>query len=270
MFGPEFVHNVLAPAAEGQPGFIHALVQGGMLLWNTNMPLWNALVAFLQIAIGLVLFLPVGNKVWKLGVITSIVWGSIIWMFGEGVGQLFTGTASLYTGAPGAAAIYIVLSVLLIYRDRISVHVYPKILGGIFVGGAFLQIQPTLWSMEGMMSNFMMSTQSHFVVINAIPIYVSSLAMLAPAMYNIPLILAPLIIGLGLLFQPTKWIGALAGVFLLFVWWFGQDFGGLFTLMVNTATDPSTAPLLAVMLIPLFVQKESSTVYDAVSLVTQS
>jgi hypothetical protein len=42
-------------------------------------------------------------------------------------------------------------------------------------------------------------------------------------------------------------------LFLFVVWWVSQDFGGIFTFPKGMATDPNSAPLLVLFLIPLFI-----------------
>jgi hypothetical protein len=66
-------------------------------------------------AIGLALLHP---RCYRLGLALSVMWGLAVWCFGQGLGGLLTGTASPLTGAPGAAVIYLLVSLILWPADR--------------------------------------------------------------------------------------------------------------------------------------------------------
>lgn len=103
MFTPAFVKQVILPVADGQPHWISALVNVGANIAIGHIVLWNAIFAAIQLLLGLALTFNIKTRA---AIVTSIVWSTIVWIFGEGFGQILTGQSLLLTGAPGAALIY--------------------------------------------------------------------------------------------------------------------------------------------------------------------
>ena len=262
MFGPEFTTDVLEPLFAHQPVFLHVLIQWGIDLWNTNTIITNGNAAMLQIAIGILLFFPLKSDEFKWGAWVSIVWGFIVWICGEGAGDLFTGNATFYTGAPGAVLIYMLLAWLLLNPEKFKLSLYPKIAGWLFLFGALLQLQPGFWSSDGVGEAFMTSMMDPVQTVAVIPNAISVAAGLTPVVANLLLTAFLLIIGLAILLWPNKITGSIALVFLFFVWWFGQDFGELSTLIVGVSTDPNSAPLIALLLLPLFTFSPPNQLVD--------
>lgn len=252
MFGQTFVTNILTPLLSDQPGFMVAIVNWGIQLWDTNTVMTNTAAALLQCAIGVLILFPLSSRRFKLGLWISIVWGVVVWICGEGAGLLLTGGASFYTGAPGAIVMYILLAVLLLIPEKVTTASYPKIAGWIFILGALLQLQPSLWTGDGAMGNFMTSMNDPMHFLNALPNYFANIATLHPVGTNVFLAAILFVVGLVILLKPNRTTGIIALAFLFFVWWLGQDLGQISTLFVGTMTDPNTAPLVALLLIPLF------------------
>jgi hypothetical protein len=67
-----------------------------------RVALFNSGVAALQVLIGLGL-LSRRRLAVKVSLLVSSVWATCVWFGGEGLGMMFTGTASALTGAPEAA-----------------------------------------------------------------------------------------------------------------------------------------------------------------------
>ena len=101
---------MLAESAAGQPGVVAAPVTWAARLIAGHPAPANAAFAALQIALGLGLAWRPAIRPALAG---SVLWGLAVWWLGEGLGGLFTGTASPAGGAPGAALLYAVLAVLL-------------------------------------------------------------------------------------------------------------------------------------------------------------
>lgn len=267
MFGQNFVVNILVPNLSSQPHFIEQIVNWGMWLWNTNTVVTNTLAALLQIAIGILLLLPRSNTFFKAGLWVSIVWGIVVWLCGEGAGGLLTGGATFYTGAPGAVVLYILLAVLLLIPEKLSSTSYPKFAGWICVGASVLQLQPLLWGSDAVQGTFMVAMMDPVHVASVLPNTLYGLVALYPFVSNLLLALVLLIVGFLLLRKQNLMTGLIAFVFFFFVWWFGQDFGQLSTFMRGTPTDPNTAPLMMLLLLPLFMRwrRASSTLPSYVS-----
>ena len=107
MFTRGFAHQIIAPAAAGQPWFV-----SGPVRWNASLiahqpVLFDAAFAGIQLAIGVGLLIP---RTCRIAIIGSVLWAGGVWYFGEGMGELAGGHATALIGAPGAALLYIVLA----------------------------------------------------------------------------------------------------------------------------------------------------------------
>jgi len=109
MFTRAFATRVIEPAAAGSPGFVARPVLLAGHLIQHNPAAFDAVFATVQLAIGLGLL---WRPTVRVALIGSMAWALSIWWLGEGLGQVFTGTASPVTGAPGAAVLYALIAVL--------------------------------------------------------------------------------------------------------------------------------------------------------------
>lgn len=252
MFGQGFIVNVLVPNLSSQPHWMYDIVNFGIYLWNLNPALNDLGAGCLQVAIGLLFLLPRTNRWFRFGAYVSIVWGIVVWLCGEGTGLLLAGVASFYTGAPGAVLLYVMLAALLLVPN-VRARMFVRVGACIFILGAALQLQSAFWSVDGVQGAAMAAMMEPYHMLNAFPLYISNILGLSPIFANWILVLLPLAMGVWLLWKPSRTAGIVALVFLFFVWWVGQDFGMLSTFPMGTATDPETAPLLALFLLPLFI-----------------
>ena len=108
MFTRAFSDDVLAGAATGQPRFVAAPVQWAADAVGAHPFAWNLVFALLQLAIAVTL---ISGRATEPALAVSIVWGLSVWYLGEGLGGIAGSSAWLLTGAPGAALVYVVLSV---------------------------------------------------------------------------------------------------------------------------------------------------------------
>ncbi len=253
MFSSDFINNVLAPNLAGQPAFLHALIALGIHVFNLNIPVVNFLAATLQVIIGVLLFFPTDSKTFKTGLYLSIIWGLIVWIFGEGLGNLLAGSASFYTGMPGAALLYALIAAFLLVPEKITTSLISKITAVLLLLGAALQFQPMFWNSGGPQMVFQASAADTVHTINAIPTILSNSSLTHAVVFNWLLIIIPILLAAALFFKPNRITAALTIVFLLAVWWLGQDFGSLSTVWMGTATDVNTAPLLMLLILPLLM-----------------
>jgi hypothetical protein len=114
MFTKAFPREVLAPTGPGNPGWIAHPVQWAAHLTAEHVVFFNALFATIQLLIALAFF---SRRTVRLALVGSLVWALGIWWMGEGIGGLFAGPQSPVAGAPGAAVLYALISVLLWPRD---------------------------------------------------------------------------------------------------------------------------------------------------------
>jgi hypothetical protein len=107
MFTRGFATQVIAPAAQGQPGFVAAPVDWASTVIAAHPVAWNAAFAGVQLLVGVGLLVP---RTARLALAASIAWALGVWYFGEGLSGLASGNASLITGAPGSALLLAVLA----------------------------------------------------------------------------------------------------------------------------------------------------------------
>ena len=119
-------------------------------------------------------------------------------------GTALTGGASFYTGAPGAVVIYMLIAALLLIPQKVTADWYPKIAGWIFMLGALLQLQPSLWSTDGAQGNFMVSMMDPLHIVSILPNALYNAAGLNPVASNILLVLVLFVMGLRWRSSPTR------------------------------------------------------------------
>lgn len=255
MLGPGFAHQVIAPTAEGQPGFVAVGVHWAVGLIGTQPLLWDYLFAVAQLLIGLGLLV---RPTVRPALVASIAWALGVWYFGEGLGGLASGHADMLTGAPGAVLMYAVLAVAAwpaadSMRDpaldparRLPPVWLPGAWAVLWVGDAVLRALPgqnTTAALTGEISSN----------IDGAPVWLAHIDQsvaagvrdVGPAAVLV-LILLELGIGLaGLVPGAVRWLAATFGIVLsLGFWLVGQSLGELYT---GQATDPNTAPLVILL-----------------------
>jgi hypothetical protein len=149
MFSTGFARDILAPAAEGQPGWVAA----PMRFFADHIAQYPALLdtafAVIQLALGVGLLLP---RTARAAILASLGWALGVWWFGEGFGGLASGHATLVTGAPGAVVLYAILAAAA-WPGRTTdrgqdasrrpvADWLPAAWAVIWVGGAVLQLLP--------------------------------------------------------------------------------------------------------------------------------
>ena len=256
MFGPGFAHQVIAPAAEGQPGFVAVGVHWAVSLIGTQPVVWDYLFAVAQLLIGLGLLVPATVRP---ALVASIGWALGVWYMGEGLGGLASGHADMLTGAPGAALMYAVLGVAAWPRTtkptrdpalhsarRLPPAWLPVAWAALWVGDAVLRALPgqnTTAALAGEISGN----------VDGAPLWLAHVDQSVAAAVRdvrpaavVVLVLLELAIGVaGLLPGAVRWLAATAGIALSLCFWVvGQSLGELYT---GQATDPDTAPLVILM-----------------------
>lgn len=259
MFTSAFIENILKPNLQNQPSTISNWISFGIHIFTLHMRIENTLFALIQLAIGLLLLLQVSEKWKRFALWISIPWAFVIWVFGEGLGNLFTGSASFYTGAPGSILLYLTLAIFLLFPKKLSLSYLPRAAGLSFFLGGLLQEFPMFWT-KGMQSMLYQMSQSDMNGIIASPAKLISRIRVSTTIGNFVAIAILVILGILLLVKPMKVLGWITIIFLFFVWWISQDFGGILTFPFGTATDPNSAPLFMLFLLPLLLPLKSDQV----------
>ena len=109
MFGKGFVTADLLNNAQGQPAVISWIITNVGHFVEPHVAVWNTFFALIQVAIGAGLLF---RRTVRPALVVSFFWAFGVWFFGEGLGLLFSGSASALTGAPGSVLIYGLLGVM--------------------------------------------------------------------------------------------------------------------------------------------------------------
>ena len=260
LFNPGLVSTVIRPMAAGQPTVLGASISHMANFLSHEAAMWDVLFGLVEIGIGVgILF----RRSLKPALVASFVWGIGIYIFGEGLGMVFTGNASPLVGAPGAVCFYMVLGLMLWPRSEASVE---GVIGtdssvaarGLFGGTGSLLIWAAIWVFEAIIWIFPFNRTG-----NAIPSQMRGTSAGEPGWYahllnsfghafmgagvGVAVILAALslVIALGPLVsnRPQVFIGLGIGLALLY-WVTGEGLGELLT---GSGTDPSNGPIVALI-----------------------
>jgi len=282
MWTMNMVNGVMKPMLVGQPGLFEPSLQ--FIVNQTTLHLYevNLLISVVQICLGLgFLFLSVRWVKWL--VFISIVWALIVWYGGEGMNMLFTGTASILTGAPGAVLLYPLLGLAVIPRKKsstaaastirragddglLSRRVLRYILAGFWCFAALLQLQ-LYWWQQGQISQAIgaMVGQGglNAILVDPILTFASNATTNVETPLNIALIVVFLAIGIGLFVvkdeQVRPFLIASIIVSVLF-WYFSEAFGMIFTGM---STDFNSGLLVVVIALACWPKAQSLSIQRA-------
>lgn len=239
MFNQAFIKQVILPTGQGQPLWISALVNWGGHLVVGHLAIWNTLFAVIQLALGVCMIF---NFKIKQTIIASLVWSALVWIFGEGVGQLFTGQSLLLNGAPGAVLIYGLVGIAIYPKNEgdtrewrsHSIRFSQLSLGILLAAGFAMHLQPAYLSLNG------------FSQVIAVPWLAKTIgnggAVISILLGFLELTLAGLFFcKFGIRFA----VGASIVLFTLY-WWAGQSFGQIFDPL---ATDFNSGLLMILLAI---------------------
>jgi cytochrome oxidase Cu insertion factor (SCO1/SenC/PrrC family) len=239
----------LANLASGQPGWLSSSVTWGSHVLGGHLVVFNTLFALTQVALGLGLLC---RRTVKPAILASVAWALVVWWFGEGFGMLFTGTANMLTGAPGAVILYAVIGLAVWPSDRpgglLGVRGVRLSWAAVWLIGAWLWLMPANSGADATYETIMMTpagmttpapmhwlsrlegstsvaAQGHGLAIALVLAVVSVLIAVPVALNRRP---TPFIV-LGIAVSLAYWV-------------LGQSFGGMF--YTPSATDPNSGPLL--------------------------
>ena len=114
MFGHGF-GQMLVGGAHGNPAIVARPVSWSAAFIDHHVAVLNAVFAAIQVLLGLGI---AWRPTCRLALAASVAWALAVWWLGEGLGGLLSGTASPVNGAPGAVLLYALLAVLLWPADR--------------------------------------------------------------------------------------------------------------------------------------------------------
>ncbi|MHB1611168.1 MAG: hypothetical protein ACYCT0_05695 [Sulfobacillus sp.] len=259
MFSMDMISQVMQPALSGQPSWLTHMGNWAIALISPHIALINWGFAGIQLLIGILILMR--NPRWvKFGLWLSIVWGVAVWIFGEGLGSILTGSATALSGAPGSVILYVWLAVLLLIPDASwcldKARCWMRD-GVVYLWwlAALQQAIPAYWTPLGLSSVFQsnLMMQPHWFVKVLSPVV--NFSAKNPHLLNGILVLGMISVGILLLYRGrwTFWGFWIGTALLLFMWIFGQGFGGVFSGM---GTDPNAAPLWFMLMLPSYMTRQ--------------
>jgi hypothetical protein len=256
MFTRGFARQLIAPVGQGQPGVVSGPVHLASVVIAANPVAWNLLAAGIQLLLGIGLLV---GRTARLALLASIGWALGVWYMGEGLSGLASGHASLLTGAPGSALLYAILAAAawptrtseqapaswlapawaLLWVSSAGWQLLPGQNGGPALAGLLTGAAGGaphwLASLDTSVGNW--ASQNGTLAVSA----------LAATFY---------LVGIGALSRRTRAWAATAGLALSIpIWVIGQDLGQLYS---GRATDPNSAPLIALMAVALLARSHVS------------
>ncbi len=259
-----FAQNVLAPAAQGVPGWLANVIGWEIYFWQAH-PLDLAVATVLiQAGLGVAIIAGDGSRAGRFALWLSILWAIWVWVGGEGMGGLLAPGATEMMGAPGAVLLYAAGAGLLLLPIRLWDAAWMgkalrRGVGLVLLGGALLQALPFegLWTGAGLAAMYQSMAQTPQPRFLSAPITaLAELSQSHPVEVNAALVGIMAVLGLALLWgrAPRSW-SVVALVWLVLVWWLGQDFGQPGS---GTATDPNLSPLLAMLMLTAWISDRAA------------
>lgn len=257
MFSQAFIKQVILPTGQGQPAWVSSLVNWGGNLVVGHLIIWNTLFALVQLALGIALIF---NFKLKQTIIASLAWSAIVWIFGEGVGQILTGQSLLLNGAPGAVLIYGLLGIAIWPKNtgdsrqwsHRGIRFSQVSLAILLAFGFVMHLQPTYLTPNGLSQ------------VIAVP-WLSKTVVHDGAVVSAVLGLIELGLAMMLLFK-FRLRAAVWGSIVLFVlfWWAGQSFGQIIDPLATDFNSGLLMVLLAVCSNPELVKGHIQRQYQIV------
>ncbi|MEB3103494.1 hypothetical protein [Ferviditalea candida] len=251
LYPPNIMESLLQSATDGQPAWLAHLMELGIRMWAYAPVLFNIGAVVLQVAIGLCLLIGRSRKFIRAGLWVSIIWGIVIWIFGEGLGGLLADSPNYWDGFPGAAALYVIGAIFLLLPDKhwhsgLAARILQAGMGMYWLAMSIFQALPSsgYWNSDALatqMANAASLPQPHFLSapIESFVYLTGDQPVLWNAILTLVLLLLAAVYLSGGFSRGVLWLSML---WLFWSWWFGQDFGGIFSGM---GTDFNSIPVLA-------------------------
>jgi cytochrome oxidase Cu insertion factor (SCO1/SenC/PrrC family) len=171
--------GVVGAAIPGTPGWLHSLMNSGIVLWNEHPLAFAVGTAWIQVGIGIALMVSNG-RLGRSVALVSAAWAAMIWLIGNGAGGIFSPTGSILFGWPGATLFYVIAGLWLAGGTEVFKRTFSRstlrLLSVILTLGALRQCLPSDGFWQGGNANALTAmTQSMTQV--AQPHWIASLAL---------------------------------------------------------------------------------------------
>jgi cytochrome oxidase Cu insertion factor (SCO1/SenC/PrrC family) len=104
---------VIEPAAASSPAWVQHLVNWAGTTWSYHPVQAGAAAVWIQAGIGIWMVAAPRGAMSRLAGLVGAGWALVVWVFGESFGGIFAPGLTWLTGAPGAAAVYVVAGLLI-------------------------------------------------------------------------------------------------------------------------------------------------------------
>ncbi len=265
MFGRSFVNDVILGNATGQPFVLGDFITHIGNFIGPDIAVWNTFFALIQVFIGVGLLF---RRTVRPALAVSFAWALGVWVIGEGLGMLLTGTASALTGAPGSVLLYALVGLMawprpprryIDWSDRpvgvassaaaqgIGRAITPlAVWAGYWCLAAVLFLLPdnrTTTSVQSAIAGMTDGTPGWYATFLT---HLSNLFSTTGTETAWILALVSVVIGLGpLVARRPGWFLA-AGALVSLLWWIAAQ-GFLGDIFTGSGTDPNTGPMLIVL-----------------------
>ncbi|WDL99248.1 hypothetical protein [Alicyclobacillus sp. ALC3] len=258
--------SLLQTVRESAVGPAASAVQFTQSLYSHTPVVVNLFVIVIQLILAALLLLPVGRGWVRAAAVGTVVWGLAVWLFGEGLAGLpALGDMTFYSGFPGSAFFYTVAGVALLFpqtawqtgrAQRTAQYALVVILGAC----ALLQVLPEnlQWHADSLMNVFANSGFQRQPALLSNPVmafslWISGHAILANTILSAALAGATI----ALLFWRSvpRLVRIAVYVWVFLSWWFGMDFGYIFS---GLSTDPNSGPAVGLLAFTASMWKSAS------------
>lgn len=280
-----FLANVLQYNTMGKPNPLTELIHWSVTLsYGTpaHQTIFNTLAAIIQLTIGAALLV---KRTEIPALAASAVWAFVPWVIGEAMGQMLFPQASMaLSGTPGAALIYIILSIIL-SRSRNHGTELPATLGCdlsaaaddpngcgtlgsvadigivgstlaramwavIWIGSAMFELEFSNWAPDGISAQLKAASLSEPSLIAHMDRFLSHLSAGRGTLVALSMAVVQAWVGAAILRPNLCRIALRVGIAISLIYWIaGQNFGGLFT---GNATDPNLGPVMVLFALVLW------------------
>jgi cytochrome oxidase Cu insertion factor (SCO1/SenC/PrrC family) len=138
---------VIEPIAASSPAWVQHLVNWAGTTWSYHPVQAGAAAVWIQAGLGIWMIAAPRGAMSRLAGLAGAGWALVVWVFGESFGGIFAPGLTWLTGAPGAAAVYVVAGLLIALPESawLSPRLGRRILAGLglfLIGMAVLQAWP--------------------------------------------------------------------------------------------------------------------------------
>lgn len=245
--------SMLQLTAIDQPLWLQTVIKFGGSVWGQHPVFFNISAIILQLALGTAILVGMRYRWVQVPLIVSMVWAVAVWIFGEGMGDIVSGGASYFDGAPGPALVAAILAIVAMFPRSwwTGYGVGRKLdfsLAIFWLVMAVLQAWPAAGYWQGNIMMALFATGAALPQPNWIGVPMEHLALATnvhPVVWNAAFIVVMLLLSVTHAAawrrpSPSRWILWLTLLWLFAGWWFGEDFG----LFGGMSTDVGSIPLI--------------------------